>query len=106
MILISLALVGTTVFATQQVLKAADPLLKTVGFIDAQELERFAETAQAELSIATSRGQEIGTQAQQVLGVAIAPASEDKALHEKAFEYGRYLYCQEVIKQYEVDQKE
>jgi len=27
--------------------------------------------------------------------------NKDKNLSEKAFEYGRYIYCQEVVKQYD-----
>jgi hypothetical protein len=48
--------------------------------------------------------QQVGGQVQQVLGTAVevAPESADQAPHERALDYGRYLYCKQVVEQYEI----
>lgn len=33
----------------------------------------------------------------------IKQSEDGSALHEKAFEYGQYIYCQEIVKEYETD---
>ncbi len=38
----------------------------------------------------------------QVLGTSIEVKTENPPLPQRAFEYGRYTYCQEVIKDYEI----
>ncbi len=47
--------------------------------------------------------QEVGGQVQQVLGTAVevAPKSAEQAPHERALDYGRYLYCKQVVEEYE-----
>jgi hypothetical protein len=40
-----------------------------------------------------------------VLGAVVQVNEEEKKpIHDKAFEYGRYLYCQQVIKDYDASQ--
>lgn len=92
---------AAVIFATDRVLEVANPILDKTGFVDAKQVVDFAATAQSELEVATGRGQELGAHTQQVLGAAIEPSSKEQAIHEKAFEYGRYVYCQEVVKSYE-----
>jgi hypothetical protein len=61
------------------------------------------QDAEQQLATLTDRGQEVSNEIGKVLGeyVQVNEKEEDKALHEKAFEYGQYLYCQQVIKEYE-----
>jgi len=47
------------------------------------------------------KGTEISGQVKGAFSKVVEPSSEEKTLHDRAFEYGRYLYCQEVVKSYE-----
>lgn len=60
-------------------------------------------SAQKQGSTLLERGKDMTTQTQKVLGTYISPAEtdDDQALHEKALEYGQYLYCQQVVIDYE-----
>ena len=52
------------------------------------------------------RSKELGQGSQQVLGTFIEAEEDGEAFHSKAFEYGRYLYCQQVVKEYEKKNQE
>lgn len=56
-----------------------------------------------QLEIVTERTGELTGTVGQVLGEAVKVASDssEQTLQERAFDYGRYLYCQQVIKDYE-----
>lgn len=41
-----------------------------------------------------------------VLGTAIQEASGSGKIQDKVFEYGRYLYCQQVVQEYEAKETE
>jgi hypothetical protein len=50
----------------------------------------------------SQRAQELGAQTQQVLGTAIETVPEDtRPVANKAIEYGKYLYCKQVVLEYE-----
>jgi hypothetical protein len=60
------------------------------------------ENATEQLQILSERGVEIGGHLDTVLGDFVQVNEDDEqALHESAFDYGRYLYCQQVVKEYE-----
>lgn len=60
-----------------------------------------------EVGTLTQRGKETAEQAQQVLGKAITvDESSGEQLHERALEYGKYLYCQQVVKEWEKNHPE
>jgi hypothetical protein len=71
-------------------------------FPEAKVPDLPTDTSQ-QVSTLASRSAEVGKHATQVLGDKIQVNEEDKdaPIHERAFEYGRYLYCQEVIKDFE-----
>jgi|GEM_PF-1145324 hypothetical protein len=60
--------------------------------------------ADAQLKILAEKGEFLSEQAGEVLGEAIKATEGDEPLTEKAFEYGRYLYCQQVVEQWDKDQ--
>ena len=61
-----------------------------------------AEAIQDELQALTDRGKTAVSEAQKVLGKAIeVDENSDKAAHEKALEYGTYLYCKQVVDAWE-----
>ena len=59
----------------------------------------FSDTA----SSVTEQAQSLSKNAGSVLG-AISSDKSDQPIHEKAFEYGRYEYCKQVISDYEARQ--
>lgn len=61
----------------------------------------------AQLESVTERTGQLTSSVGKVLGTAVTEASSsaDKSLQERAFDYGRYLYCQQVVKDYEARNK-
>ncbi len=63
-----------------------------------QQTPQFTEQTQ----LLSERAQVVGTQAQQVLGTAIQAAPEGaEPAANRALEYGKYLYCKQVVEDYE-----
>lgn len=61
----------------------------------------------AQLSVLSERSQEVGGHVGTVLGEYVqVNEQEDQPLHQSALEYGRYIYCQEVVKDYERENPE
>jgi hypothetical protein len=56
-----------------------------------------------QLSTVSERTGQLSGTVGQVLGeaVKVASTSGESSLQERAFDYGRYLYCQQVVKDYE-----
>ena len=61
------------------------------------------KAAEAQIKILSERSEEVSAEIGKVLGdfVQVNEAGENQALHERALEYGQYLYCQQVVEQYE-----
>ena len=52
------------------------------------------------LSDLSSRAQSAVQNAGAILGTAVQQSSESGGIQEKAFNYARYLYCQQVVNEY------
>lgn len=77
-----------------------------IGGIPADQLSQLpfnTQDASDQLGTLAERGQEVSEQIGKVLGefVEVNENNQDQAAHERAFEYGQYLYCQQVIIDYE-----
>lgn len=67
-----------------------------------EDLEKLGAEGTAQVKILAERAKTAGSITQEFLSENVKiDHGGDKNLSEKAFEYGRYLYCQEVIKQFE-----
>lgn len=103
-VLVVLAIVGLFLFVKQSGGNAISkiPHIEQILKIDQKRIEKIAENATGEFSIIAERGKVLTEHAGKVLGSTVEePEKEAKPLHERAFEYGRYVYCQEVVKEYE-----
>lgn len=66
------------------------------------DLEKLGEEGLMQVQTLADKAKEAGGVAQDfVKEVVKVDENKDKNLSEKAFEYGRYIYCQEVVKQYD-----
>lgn len=75
------------------------------------EVKGSSDSLTAQAGTLSERAQEVGQHIGNVLGTYVQPASAPDnetnssstkpPLHEQAFEYTRYLYCQQVVKDYE-----
>lgn len=55
-----------------------------------------------EVSTLTQRGKELTNHVGTVLGESVAEAdAEQQPLHERAIEYGQYIYCKGIVEEYE-----
>lgn len=74
----------------------------TTQSLSTEQLQSIVPQDDAQLGTLTKRGKEVGEHVAKVLGESIqADDSENVPIHERAFEYGRYIYCKEVVKDYE-----
>ena len=81
--------------------KDKDLELKQLDFKQ-KDLEKIGEDGLSQIKILTEKAKEAGTVTQSFVEEVVQEDTEsEKNISEKAFEYGRYIYCQEVVKQYE-----
>lgn len=70
--------------------------------VEPKDLEKLGADGLSQIQILANKAKEAGGVAQDfVEDVVKVDKSSDKNISEKAFDYGRYIYCQEVVKQYE-----
>lgn len=66
------------------------------------DLEKLGSEGLSQVKILSDKAKEAGSVAQDfVEEVVQEEKTDDKNVSEKAFEYGRYIYCKEVVKEYE-----
>jgi hypothetical protein len=67
-----------------------------------EDLDKLGQDGLSQIKILTEKAKDAGGVAQDFVQEAITvDENKDKNISEKAFEYGKYIYCQEVVKQYE-----
>lgn len=70
--------------------------------VEQKDLEKLGTDGLSQIQVLADKAKEAGGVAQDfVEDVVKVDESSDKNISEKAFDYGRYIYCQEVVKQYE-----
>lgn len=83
------------------------PAVEELENLDTQKLSKEfqlgVQNAEAEISDLSKKTAEVGEHAGNVLGSSVQPAASQNTtpIHEKAFEYGKYIYCKQVIEDYE-----
>jgi hypothetical protein len=102
---------------TQKLAESIIPKIKSTPFasivdefesLDTQQLTKKFQTgvkqAESEITSFSKKTAEISQHTGNVLGSSITPVENDDAtpVHEKAFEYGKYVYCQQVVKDYQI----
>lgn len=120
-LLIVLVLIGLSLFAYQKgwlkkhplkntkidlqsfKIKKDDGKIKIEGIeFDQAELENIGEDGLKQIKTLSEKAASAGSVTQSFVQEAIqVDNNEDKNISEKAFEYGRYIYCKEVVKEYE-----
>lgn len=67
-----------------------------------EDISQLGENGMAEVKTLAEKAKEAGGVAQDfVQGAVKEDKGNEKNISEKALEYGKYIYCQEVVKQYE-----
>mgnify|MGYP001342180790 CR=1 FL=1 len=68
-----------------------------------EDLEKLGEDGLKQVQTLADKAKDVGAAAQNFVEevVQVDASDSSKNVSEKAFEYGRYIYCQEVVKQYE-----
>lgn len=70
------------------------------------DLEKLGADGLMQVQTLADKAKDAGSVAQEfVEEVVKVDENKDQNLSEKAFEYGRYIYCQEVVKQYDALEK-
>lgn len=63
-------------------------------------LQQGVQDAENSFSQLSHRTQEVGKHVSNVLGSSVE-ATNSTPLHERALEYGQYIYCKQVVSEYE-----
>ncbi len=106
-----IGIAGAYIFAehsSSKLARSLRPHTRTLTPI-AQSLTKINQNAETskpaqipEVSILAKRGQELSKHVGAVLGESVTEVSpEQQPLHERAIEYGQYLYCKGIIEEYE-----
>lgn len=67
-----------------------------------EDLKNLGENGVSQIKILTEKAKEAGGVAQEFVEEAVkVDENGEQNISEKAFEYGKYIYCKEVVKQYE-----
>lgn len=68
-----------------------------------EDFQKSVQEAESEISTLSQKTTEASKHAGNVLGSSIQSAEKEEStpLHEKAFEYGKYIYCKQVVEDYE-----
>ena len=84
-------------------IKKDDGKIKIEGIeFDQADLESIGEDGLKQIKTLSEKAASAGSVTQSfVQDVIQVDSDEEKNISEKAFEYGRYIYCKEVVKEYE-----
>ncbi len=95
--------VGSLYFASTKGWLNGTPLenisFDKIGFLNQENIEQT--------QVLTERAKETSTHVQQILGESIVvdeqatDEKKEKAIHEKTLEYVKYLYCKQVVEDWE-----
>lgn len=98
-VLIALIVLVALYFAGEQGWLRNTPLKN----FDHRQLNIFSQQASDQTKVLTSRAKETSSHIQNILGdkVEVDEEQADKALHEKTIEYARYLYCRQIVEEWE-----
>lgn len=69
--------------------------------VDAEVLQNIANSAESQSGELFTRAGVVLGETKEAINEVVKPSNNEKAIHEKAFEQARYIYCQEVVKEYE-----
>lgn len=73
--------------------------------INQEKIQEIAKDASSQTQVLGEKIGEVSNHAQKVLGESIQSAENDssseKPLHEKTMEYAQYIYCKQVVSEYE-----
>lgn len=69
--------------------------------ISAPELTTLQSQVGTQMGTLSTRAQELGNHAKNVLGTSVQVDETQQPLHERAIEYTQYVYCQQVVQSYE-----
>lgn len=96
---IILAIVYVVYFAGTQGWLKNTPLKN----FDYEQLNFLSQESVEQTKVLTERAKETGEHVQHILGdkVEVDEERKEKALHEKTIDYARYLYCKQVVTDWE-----
>ena len=65
------------------------------------DIKNTIQNAKEELSTLNERSKEVQKHTGNVLSASIEATDDAVPIHEKAFEYGKYIYCKSVVEDFE-----
>lgn len=78
------------------------PRINKTITIEPTDQATFKTESAAQISQLTERAQTLGSSTEKVLSTAIqADTASDSSMANRAVEYGKYLYCQQVVEAYD-----
>lgn len=69
--------------------------------INKEKIDEIAQDASTQTKELATKAQEVGEHAQKILGTTVQEGEVQPPIHERALEYGQYIYCKEVVREYE-----
>lgn len=100
-LLLVLAGTGVTVASNRGLVKTPDWVAKIPRQVPSLPRPKLPPEAEKQVTILSDRTQAVGSHVGAVLGSYIQASEEKEPIHQRTFEYARYVYCQQVIKDYQ-----
>lgn len=76
-------------------------LAEEVDSFSEETVKDIRETAVKKLSEVSQKAKEVSEETKKVLGESIQVDDSEPSLQEKALEYGQYLYCKQMVDNFE-----
>jgi azurin len=82
-------------------------LTKEANSFSQEKVQEVQENTKKQVEEVTNKVKQVGEQTKQVLGTAVqVNEKEDSAsIQQRAVEYGQYLYCKQVVTNYETKEE-
>ncbi len=79
-------------------------LAEEVGKISQEKIKETQETTKKQVGDLSAKAKEVGEQTKKILGESVKVDEENSSsLQDRAIEYGQYLYCKQVVNNYETE---
>lgn len=103
LIVIALIALGVSLpFLIKETIAFTIPQLNKTITIEPTDQATFKEEAATQITELSTRAQILGDNTEKVLSTAIqADTSSDSSMTDRAIEYGKYLYCKQVVADYD-----
>ena len=100
-LLLLVVLIVYLLLVKKEPVRAQIPFINKTISVSPSDLGTLGETTASQLTTLTEQSTSVSQQVEKVLGAAVQPAEGDPPAYDRALTYGQYLYCKQIVRDYE-----